>query len=256
NTILEAENGELASGLYGEGRLMEPEHLLLAVLEHFEDKDIFSGKQFMVTAGPTFEAIDPVRYIGNHSSGKMGVEIARAIAKKGGKVILILGPVAIEASHPNIQTIRINSAEEMYSAAKKYHGQMHCSVFAAAVSDFAALHPSSEKIKKNKGEMNIPLKKNIDIAATLGKIKNPNQIHIGFALETGEEEVNAKHKLEKKNFDMIILNSLRDTGAGFRHDTNKVTFFYKNGEKKETGLLPKSTIAELIVDDIKKFLSA
>lgn len=256
NTILEAEEGELASGLHGEGRLMEPEHMVEHVLKHFQDLDMLAGKRFLVTTGPTYEAIDPVRFIGNHSSGKMGVAVAMEIAQKGGNVELVLGPGALEPSHANIQTHRVRSAEEMYEAAKKHHDEADCAVFAAAVADFAPLQPSDQKIKKDQAEMSIPLKRNRDIAGELGKVKRPGQVHVGFALETGEEEKNARSKLEKKNFDMIVLNSLRDEGAGFQHDTNKVTFFFKNGEKEQTGLLPKTEIAGLLVSHIRKLLAA
>ncbi|MEX2593699.1 MAG: bifunctional phosphopantothenoylcysteine decarboxylase/phosphopantothenate--cysteine ligase CoaBC [Anditalea sp.] len=254
NIILEAEEGELASGLLGQGRLMEPEHILEKVLAHFESGNHLYGKKFLITAGPTYEAIDPVRFIGNHSSGKMGVAIAEEVARKGAHIILVLGPSSVEASHPNINTIRINSAAEMYETASSYHQNMDCCIFAAAVADYAPVHPAKKKIKKKTGEMSIPLKKNIDIACTLGALKKDHQVHIGFALETHDEEINAKEKLEKKNFDIIVLNSLKDAGAGFKHNTNKVTFFYKNGEKEVSELLPKNQIAALIVENIKKVL--
>lgn len=255
NIVLDAEDGELASGLLGQGRLMEPEHILEKVLKYFGDQGQFSGKHFLITAGPTYEAIDPVRFIGNHSSGKMGVAIAEEVACHGGQVVLILGPSSLEVSHPHIETIRVNSAEEMYVKAKSFHQSVDCCIFAAAVADYTPVNPVQEKIKKNSEEINILLKKTIDIAFSLGKDKRTDQIHVGFALETQEEIKNAKAKLEKKYFDMIVLNSLNDQGAGFKYNTNKVTLFFKGGEKIESGLLPKSLIAALVVENIKKLLS-
>lgn len=255
NMVLEAEAGELASGLMGKGRLMEPEHILEKVLDHFDSRNHLKGKHFLITAGPTYEAIDPVRFIGNHSSGKMGVAIAEVAASQGAQVVLVLGPSLVEASHPNIHTIRINSAAEMYETASSFHPNTDCCIFAAAVSDYAPSHPSNEKTKKKEEVIDLSLKKNIDIACTLGALKKAHQVHIGFALETQNEEMNAKIKLEKKNFDMIVLNSLKDEGAGFQHDTNKVTFFYKNGEKEVSELLPKIKIAALVVEHTKKLFN-
>lgn len=255
NILLDAEEGELASGLSGQGRLMEPEQISQHVVELLSAEKPFKGKKLMVTAGPTYEAIDPVRFIGNHSSGKMGVAIAEALAQQGAEVILIQGPSALAPQHPSIETVRVTSAAEMYTAAHSHHHQMDGCVFAAAVADYSPVSVAREKIKKEAGEMNIPLKKNIDIAKTLGESKREGQVHIGFALETQNEESNALIKLEKKHFDMIVLNSLNDQGAGFQHDTNKVTLFFKNGEKETSGLLPKAEVASLIVQKIKKLLT-
>ena len=255
NTVLHAEDGELASGLSGQGRLMEPEQILHHVVELLSGEKILQGKKILITAGPTYEAIDPVRFIGNHSSGKMGVAIAEAVADQGGDVLLILGPSALEVRHPLVQTLRVTSAAEMYEAARSHHQNMDCCIFAAAVADYSPAVVAREKIKKEEGEMNIPLKRNIDIAKTLGQSKRQGQVHIGFALETHDEDSNARVKLEKKNFDMIVLNSLNDEGAGFQHDTNKVTFFFKNGEKEASGLLPKADIASIIVQKIKNLLA-
>ena len=255
NILLDAEDGELASGLSGQGRLMEPEQILKAVVNHFGSKTELAGKKFLITAGPTYEAIDPVRFIGNHSSGKMGVAIAEAVALQGGEVVLILGPSALEVRHPLVQTLRVTSAAEMYEAAGSHHQNMDCCIFAAAVADYSPVRMAREKIKKEAGEISIPLKRNIDIAKTLGESKQPSQVHIGFALETNDEDSNALNKLEKKHFDMIVLNSLNDPGAGFKHDTNKVTLFFKNGEKETSGLLPKTEVASLIVQKIKKLLT-
>ncbi|HLT05991.1 MAG TPA: bifunctional phosphopantothenoylcysteine decarboxylase/phosphopantothenate--cysteine ligase CoaBC [Cyclobacteriaceae bacterium] len=255
NIVLEAEDGELASGLSGQGRLMEPEHILQKVIGHFNHQEELSGKSFLVTAGPTYEAIDPVRFIGNHSSGKMGIAIATALAQQGAKVFLILGPSALDVHHPHIQTIRVTSAYEMFEAAKIQHPKVDGCIFAAAVADYSPIHAAAEKLKKDTGDLSILLKKNIDIAKTLGASKDPRQIHIGFALETNDEVANAQSKLKAKNFDMIVLNSLRDEGAGFQHDTNKVTFFFNNGGIESSELLPKTAIAELIVEKIKKLLA-
>jgi phosphopantothenoylcysteine decarboxylase/phosphopantothenate--cysteine ligase len=252
NIVLDAEEGELASGLSGQGRMMEPEHILKAVVAHFASKAELAGKKFLITAGPTYEAIDPVRFIGNHSSGKMGVAIAEAVARQGGEVVLILGPSSLEVHHPLVQMLRVNSAAEMYEAANAHHQRMDCCIFAAAVADYSPAVVAQEKIKKEAGEMSIPLKRNIDIAKTLGESKRPDQVHVGFALETNDEDANAQLKLERKNFDLIVLNSLNDQGAGFQHDTNKVTFFFKNGEKEGSGLLPKAEVASIIVQKIKK----
>lgn len=252
NIVLDAESGELASGLSGQGRMMEPERILQNVVEHFARGQQLAGKRFLVTAGPTYEPIDPVRFIGNHSSGKMGVAIAEALAQQGGEVVLILGPSAIEVHHPKVRTLNVTTAEEMYEAARSRHSEMDACIFAAAVADYSPAHVAPEKIKKQEGEISISLKRNVDIAKALGESKKPNQIHIGFALETNDEYSNAKAKLEKKSLDMIVLNSLNDQGAGFKHDTNKVTFFFRNGGTKASELLPKKDIAALIVQQIKK----
>ena len=252
NIVLDAEDGELASGLTGQGRMMEPEHILQAVVNHFDPKTELAGKKFLITAGPTYEAIDPVRFIGNHSSGKMGVAIAEAVANQGGEVALILGPSALEVRHPLIQTLRVTSAAEMYEAARLRHNGIDCCIFAAAVADYSPALVAQGKIKKEEGDMNILLKRNIDIAKSLGEAKQKGQVHVGFALETNDEDSNARRKLEKKSFDMIVLNSLNDQGAGFQHDTNKVTFFFKNGKKEALGLLPKVEIASIIVQKIIK----
>jgi len=255
NILLDAEDGELASGLSGQGRLMEPEQILQNVVELLSTERPLKGKRFLVTAGPTYEAIDPVRFIGNHSSGKMGIAITKALAHQGAEVILVLGPSVLEVQHPLVQTVRVTSANEMYKAAHSHHLQVDACIFAAAVADYRPASVATEKIKKEAGEMNISLKRNIDIAKTLGESKREGQIHVGFALETNDEDSNALVKLKKKYFDLIILNSLNDPGAGFQHDTNKVTLFFRNGDKETFGLLPKTEVAALIVQKIKKLLA-
>ncbi|MDN3669722.1 bifunctional phosphopantothenoylcysteine decarboxylase/phosphopantothenate--cysteine ligase CoaBC [Echinicola jeungdonensis] len=252
NHILDAESGELASGLSGQGRMMEPENILEAIIQHFYSKSDFKGKKVLITAGPTQEPIDPVRYIGNHSSGKMGLAIAEEMATRGAQVDLILGPSQVSTQHPNIRTIPVTHAQSMYEAAKERHNAADICIFAAAVADYTPALPAKEKMKKKADDMSIALKKNVDIAANLGQEKSSHQLHIGFALETQQEEENAKGKLAKKNFDMIILNSMNDQGAGFKHDTNKVTFYYPSGEKDVSELLPKKEIAALIASAIKK----
>lgn len=251
NLILDAEDGELASGLSGFGRLMEPEHILDHVIGHFYKKGIFAGKKILITSGPTQEAIDPVRFISNHSSGKMGAAIADAFANDGAEVHLVLGIGAKKPSNPNIRIYPVKSAHDMYQSASNLHTQMDICVFAAAVADYSPKDIASEKIKKEGDGMTLELVKNVDIAFSLGKLKKPHQIHIGFALETENEEFNAKSKLTKKNFDMIVLNSMKDTGAGFQLDTNKVKLFFEDGRSVSSNVLPKKQIAELILEGIK-----
>jgi len=254
NIILAAEDGELASGLSGQGRLMEPEHIMEEIFGFFSKKKEFSGKQILITAGPTYEAIDPVRYIGNHSSGKMGIAIAYELADQGADVKLVLGPSAITVDHPLIEVINVKSASDMYQQCQNHHSSSEICIFAAAVADYTPETVATEKIKKSETDIVLKLKKNVDIAAALGEEKKSNQIHIGFALETQNEEVNALSKLDRKNFDMVVLNSMRDAGAGFQHDTNKVTFYFKGGEKQSLDLLPKNQVASHIVSAIKKLV--
>lgn len=252
NIVLDAEDGELASGLSGQGRLMEPEHILDRVLDFFSPSTAFTGKNILITSGPTQEAIDPVRFISNHSSGKMGAAIALAFAEAGAKVQLVLGKGAVKPNHPNIQIHPVRSAQEMYESSAKLHPAMEICVFAAAVADYAPRNVAAEKIKKDGEGMVLELTKNIDIAFTLGQQKRDHQIHIGFALETEREEFHAKQKLSKKNFDLIVLNSTKDEGAGFQLDTNKVRLFREDGYARESGVLPKKEVAKLILEEIKK----
>ena len=251
NLVLEAEKGELASGLNGQGRLMEPEHIVEQICLHFQHEKSFSGKKILVTSGPTKEAIDPVRYITNHSTGKMGGSIALAFAQKGGEVHLIIGEGAWTPNHPNIHTYPIKTAQEMFHQSVTLHHQMDICVFAAAVADYSPKNVSAEKIKKNDETLSLELVKNVDIAKKLGDQKLQNQIHIGFALETEDGSKNAKLKLSEKNLDMIVLNTLQDEGAGFKHDTNKITMIFQDGREKSTSVLPKYEIAELILEGIK-----
>lgn len=252
NILLDAESGELASGLSGQGRMMEPEHILNQVEVFFNTKKDFAGKKVLITLGPTQEAIDPVRFISNHSSGKMGIAIADAFKSRGAEVFLVSGPISIPFGSADFHLTKVKSAHEMYEAARKIHATMDICVFAAAVADYAPAVIASQKIKKNESEMSILLKKNVDIALELGKVKQPRQLHIGFALETENEETHAKAKLDKKNFDLIVLNSAKDEGAGFQHDTNRVKIFHADGRFADSGLISKSEVANLILEEIKK----
>lgn len=251
NTILEAESGELASGLSGKGRMMEPEHILEQVRRHFSTPKDFIGKKVLVTLGPTQEALDPVRFISNHSSGKMGLAIARDFAKRGAEVFVVAGPISLEVEKEIFHWVDVVSAEEMYQEAKKIHQAMDICVFTAAVADYKSAEISSEKIKKSGVKMDLNLTKNVDIAASLGKEKKSSQVHVGFALETENEKVNAKAKLKRKNFDLIVLNCLREPTAGFQKDTNKVDIFHSSGLQISVPTAQKSQIASLILDEIK-----
>ena len=252
NIILDAEAGELASGLSGQGRMMEPEHILEEVLLHFASTQDFKGKKILLTSGPTQEAIDPVRFISNHSSGKMGAALAEEFAKRGAEVHLVLGKGAMQPTHPHIKIYSVVSAQEMYETSKLIHPKVDIAIFAAAVADYAPKNVASQKIKKAGESMTIELIKNVDIAQSLAALKNSHQIHVGFALETENEAVHAQEKLAKKNFDLIVLNSMKESGAGFQHDTNKVTIFDQNGAVENSEVLPKTDIAKLILMAIKK----
>ncbi|MEP0712273.1 bifunctional phosphopantothenoylcysteine decarboxylase/phosphopantothenate--cysteine ligase CoaBC [Algoriphagus sp.] len=249
--ILHAESGELASGLSGQGRMMEPEHILAAVEDFFASKSDFKGKKVLITMGPTQEALDPVRYISNHSSGKMGLALAHAFLQNGAEVYVISGPISLPVDKDSFRWQDVKSAREMYEAAGALHAQMDICVFAAAVADYAPAEIAPEKIKKNSASLSIELVKNVDIAAKLGAQKKQNQIHIGFALETENEVENAEQKLSKKNFDMIVLNSMKNAGAGFQVDTNKVHILHASGVAVESDVAPKNQIAKLIIDQIK-----
>lgn len=249
NEVIEARDGELASGLSGQGRMAEPEELLEIVKKKLANANALKGKRVLITSGPTFEAIDPVRFIGNHSSGKMGSAIAHAFQSAGAETIMVSGPATYFPSCG--QLIKISSANEMLAEVQKHHKTADIVVFSAAVADYRPENPAKEKIKKNENSLQINLVKNPDIAAELGKQKK-NQFHIGFALETTNEEVNAKEKLKKKNFDLIVLNSLNDQGAGFQQDTNKVTFFDKSNNEHKFELKSKTDVAQDIVNYVIK----
>lgn len=242
--------GELASGLVGDGRMAEPEEIYRFLENYFEKRAELNGVHALVTAGPTYEPIDPVRFIGNHSSGKMGIAIAEELASRGAKVTLVIGPTKLQAAHPNIETVRVNTAGEMFQISSKHFPACQVAVLAAAVADYKPKTTQSNKIKKQNTELSIELERTPDIAEALGKMKNKNQLIVGFALETDNEEANAAEKLQKKNFDFIVLNSLRDTGAGFNFDTNKITIIHRDNTKKHFELKSKREVAVDIVSEI------
>ncbi len=248
NIVIEAATGELASGLTGKGRMEEPEVILSSVIDFFSKGSRFSETKVLVTSGPTFEPIDPVRFIGNHSSGKMGTCIAESLAQQGAKVIFVTGPAKFIPSHPNIEIVSVRTAEEMYHAALNKFPSVDIAVMAAAVADYMPLSISTSKIKRDSDELSIKLKPTQDIAASLGKIKRNNQFIVGFALETDKEFENAVKKLKVKNLDLIVLNSLNDKGAGFGYDTNKVTIINKNSTSLSIELKSKAEVANDIVD--------
>jgi phosphopantothenoylcysteine decarboxylase/phosphopantothenate--cysteine ligase len=248
NQLIPVESGELASGLNGEGRLAEPEHMVAKLERHFAQQNDLAGKKIMITAGPTYEGIDPVRFIGNRSSGKMGVALAEAIGKRGGQVVLILGPSVLKPQFAGLELIRVESAEQMYTAALATFPSCDAAIMAAAVADYRPANPADEKIKKKGERMTIALVKNPDIAAKLGHLKQPGQLLIGFALETNNAESNAKDKLKRKNLDYIVLNSLADKGAGFGGDTNKVTIFGADNKVVHFELKSKQEVANDIIE--------
>jgi phosphopantothenoylcysteine decarboxylase / phosphopantothenate---cysteine ligase len=250
NHIIPVAHGELASGLIGEGRMPEPEELVNHLSLFFAENKPLKGVKALVTAGPTYEQIDPVRFIGNFSSGKMGVAIAEALAAKGAHVTLILGPSHEHTYNAQVNTINVKSAEEMYEASVTAFSGTKIAVLAAAVADYKPAEPSTEKIKKKESELTLKLVKTKDILAALGKIKQPSQTLIGFALETSNELEHAREKLEEKNADMIVLNSLKDEGAGFGHDTNKITLLLRDGSSSALPLQSKTDAAAAIVDQI------
>jgi phosphopantothenoylcysteine decarboxylase/phosphopantothenate--cysteine ligase len=250
NDIFESNSGELASGLSGQGRMQEPEEIMKHLNDFFSSKTKYSGKKVLITAGPTHEALDPVRFIGNHSSGKMGYALAKAFHQAGAEVYLVTGPTHIEKPMGLKSIISVQSAGEMYDAAIKIFPEVDIAVMAAAVADYTPKYVASEKIKKNDTDITLELVKTVDIAKSLGLQKQPHQTLIGFALETNNEEANALSKLKNKNLDMIVLNSLRDENAGFGHDTNKVKIFTKEGLKYESDLLLKSAVAQIILSQI------
>jgi phosphopantothenoylcysteine decarboxylase/phosphopantothenate--cysteine ligase len=253
NHLIPVEDGELASGLVGKGRMAEPEHIVM-YLEHFfaqqQESNKLSNKTVLITSGPTVERIDPVRFISNHSSGKMGAEIADQMAKQGANVILVSGPSKFYPKHKSIQVIDVKSAEEMYEAASKVFPTADVIILAAAVADYTPKIVAIEKIKKKTAEFAIELRKTIDIAATLGQQKQAHQIMVGFALETNNAIEHAKGKLTRKNLDLIVLNSLEDKGAGFGYDTNKVSFIEQNGNITHFDLKTKLEVAQDILEKV------
>ncbi|MCU0326185.1 MAG: bifunctional phosphopantothenoylcysteine decarboxylase/phosphopantothenate--cysteine ligase CoaBC [Spirosomaceae bacterium] len=250
NHIINAENGELASGLVGEGRLAEPEHIVHELERFFSKNTNLVGKKVLITAGPTQEPIDPVRFISNHSSGKMGFAIAEAFEMAGADVTIVSGPVSIP-NPTGIKIEKVQSAKDMYDAVNKYFDSADIVILSAAVADYTPLHVADKKIKKKEDKFNIELTKTIDIAATIGQRKTKQTI-IGFALETDNELENAQSKLQRKNFDAIVLNSLQDKGAGFRYDTNKIKIIDRSGFIEDFELKTKKEVAQ---DILKKVVS-
>ncbi len=255
NTMIPAESGELASGLVGEGRMAEPENIV-----DFLEKDIASklplkDKKILITAGPTYESIDPVRFIGNHSSGKMGFDIANEAANNGAEVILISGPTHLNVKNNSVKIVRVTSAQEMYDACHLFYEEVDVAIAAAAVADYRPKNVANQKIKKKESTLFIELEKTKDILASLGELKK-NQFLIGFALETENEIDHAKQKIQKKNLDLIVLNSLNDKGAGFGEPTNKVTFISKDFEIEPKELKSKEEVAQDIINKIIQFYNA
>ncbi len=266
NNVISVNAGELASGLFGEGRMAEPEEIIklvssnivgskqYAVVSQISNlKSEFSNKKILITAGPTYEALDPVRFIGNHSSGKMGVALAEKLHSLGADVQLVLGPSKLNVSE-GIKVTRVFSANEMYAACKKHFAKANICIFAAAVADYTPKTVSDQKIKKSDAEFSIMLKKNVDIAFEFGKMKKQNQLSVGFALETNDELKHAKGKLEKKNFDLVVLNSLNDKGAGFQFNTNKITIVNRNNKITKFELKEKGEVADDIIQEIQKLI--
>ena len=255
NHIIEPATGELASHLTGKGRMEEPERIVAVLDRFFDSTQPLRGKRVVITAGPTYEKIDPVRFIGNYSSGKMGFALAEACAQAGAEVVLVAGPVSLSERHAAIRRIDVESAEEMYRATVAEYDRADIAIMCAAVADYAPETVSDVKLKRTLEERVLRLKPNPDIAAELGRRKRTGQLLVGFALETNEEESNARAKMEKKNLDFIVLNSLRDAGAGFRCDTNKVTVIGREGSSVEIPCKPKAEVAADIVDILARYIS-
>lgn len=250
NHIIEPGTGFLASGLEGKGRMEAPEVIVSRLDDYFEEKDL-TGKRVMITAGPTYEKIDPVRFIGNYSSGKMGFSLAEECSRRGAEVTLIAGPVGLKASHQNIRRIDVESCDEMYKAAVEEFTQSDVAILCAAVADYRPTVTATEKLKRTSDKLVLHLMPNPDIAAELGRRKQDNQLLVGFALETNDEETNAEKKLKKKNLDFIVLNSLRNSGTCFRSDENQISIISAEG-KKDFEKKPKNEVSEDIVNEIVK----
>ncbi|HKL09663.1 MAG TPA: bifunctional phosphopantothenoylcysteine decarboxylase/phosphopantothenate--cysteine ligase CoaBC [Bacteroidales bacterium] len=254
NIIVEPGTGELASGLSGKGRMEEPEIITQKVIEYFSVKKKLKNKRILVTAGPTYEPIDPVRFIGNFSSGKMGYAIAEVLADQGAEVVLISGPTSLEINHSGIKRVDVQTADEMFDVAVKYFKNCNAAIMSAAVADYKPAQKLEQKVKRKNENLAISLEPNRDIAAHLGKIKKKNQIIVGFALETEDEIKNASQKINTKNLDFVVLNSLKDKGAGFGVNTNKISIIDKTGAVKKFALKPKREVALDIVNKLIAFL--
>ena len=252
--IIPAESGELASGLIGQGRMAEPEKLYSVLDSFFSQSQDLVGKKFLITAGPTYESIDPVRFIGNHSSGKMGFAIASTILNRGGEVVLISGPTKLDLKHPNLNLIRVQSAQNMLDAVQSNWNKVDVGVFSAAVADYRPVSIAGQKIKKLEDNITIELVKNPDILGWAGSNKKEEQLLIGFALETNDGQQYAQDKLTRKNLDFIVLNTLEDHGAGFGHDTNKISIFDNHNNFTSFELKTKVDVAIDIVDYMQTYL--
>ena len=262
NQIIEPASGFLASGLEGKGRMEEPEKIVDFLNEKLGNEDSetsptshssLSGKRILITAGPTYEKIDPVRFIGNYSSGKMGFALAEECARRGAEVTLVAGPVALKTEHPNILRVNVESCQEMYDAATSAFPQQDAAILCAAVADFRPEHVADQKVKRVGQSMDIHLVPNPDIAAELGRMKRKGQVLVGFALETNDEEANAQHKLEKKNLDFIVLNSLKNKGTCFRSDDNQISMISRTGQQ-DYERKPKNEVASDIIDQLARLL--
>ena len=253
NHIIEPAEGELASHLVGKGRMEEPENIVAYLERYFAEAEELAGKKIVITAGPTYEKIDPVRFIGNYSSGKMGFALAEECAARGAEVTLVAGPVQMKTTHPGIHRIDVESCAEMYEATTEVFKEANAAILCAAVADFTPEAAADTKIKREGDDLVLRLKPTHDIAAALGRMKHPQQHLVGFALETNDELANAKDKLSRKNLDFIVLNSLGDAGAGFRHDTNKITIINKESAK-EYPLKSKKEVAKDIIDELVQII--
>ncbi|MHA4847753.1 bifunctional phosphopantothenoylcysteine decarboxylase/phosphopantothenate--cysteine ligase CoaBC [Flavitalea antarctica] len=256
NKIIPVEKGELASGLYGDGRMAEPETIICFIEENFFRAKDLEGKRVLVTAGPTYEPIDPVRFIGNHSSGKMGIAISKELVKRGAQVNLVLGPSSLGKNIDGVKLYQVQTAEEMYQVCQELFPTSDIAVMSAAVADYTPATYADQKIKKNGDSLHLELTKTRDILKSLGAIKRKDQLLVGFALETTNEREYALNKMATKNADLIVLNSLNDAGAGFGHDTNKVTIFEKSGQEFDFERKPKQQVAKDIVDRIVNMMHA
>ncbi|WP_378187215.1 bifunctional phosphopantothenoylcysteine decarboxylase/phosphopantothenate--cysteine ligase CoaBC [Aquimarina sp. W85] len=254
NIMIPAESGELASGLIGEGRMAEPEHIITFIEEHILEKLPLKNKKILITAGPTYEAIDPVRFIGNHSSGRMGVELAKMAASLGAQVVCVLGPSSIKLVHKHITVLNVVSASQMFDAVKSHFPSCDIAIAAAAVADYRPKISYDQKLKKKEGDLHIALERTVDILKWMGAHKK-QQCLVGFALETENEIANAKQKLINKNLDLIVLNSLNDTGAGFKNETNKITLIDHKQRIKTFDLKSKTMVAHDIFEKIISLLS-
>jgi len=253
NMIIQPSFGELASGLEGKGRMEEPENIVRFLDDFFTVKPL-KGKKILITAGPTYEKIDPVRFVGNYSTGKMGFALAEGCARQGADVCLITGPVQLKTVHPNIERINVQSAKEMHEEVMNRFYGMDGAILCAAVADFTPVEEAQSKLKREKENLILELKPTLDIAASVGNMKTDSQFLVGFALETNNEEANAIGKIASKNLDFIVLNSLNDKDAGFGYDTNKISIIHRSGTKKDFELKSKSDVAEDIIEEIKRII--